>query len=202
MYGLLYFIIFHKHHKRNKIELFELISLFTKFFALVTVSVFIIVYGIDCILTANKLSYDRTEVITNVTFGILVISVTIINFIFYVKRNLKDFDITLREANKIRTIEVGEVLELILLTIMFLMPLWRIPNFIKIFEDKKQLIINIIESFVISIASLIILFNLNPVNIKEKVNDIFNKNKVENLQKNEDENVEEKAGNKKVENEK
>lgn len=164
--GVLYFLIFRKHHKRNEIELFELVSLVTKFFVVTTVSLCIIVFGIDCILLANTNLETRSDVIAGILTGIVLISGTIIYYIFYIKNALKDYEIVERQENKKRNIKIGEILQLIFFTIMIFMPVIRIPYFIKVFEDKKELITDIVRSFLISFAAMFVLYQLNPLDFK------------------------------------
>lgn len=173
--GIIYYLIFHKHHKRNKVGFDELVTLVPKFYSLAIVSSLIIIFGILCIIDANSYREDRSVVISQVLFGIVIISACIINFIFYIKRNLKDFDQEIRAENRKRTMKIGEVLELIFLIIFMLMPLWKIPSFIEIFDNKKELIIEILKSFVFTIVSIILIYNLNPLDIKEKINKLEKK---------------------------
>ena len=46
------------------------------------------------------------------------------------------------------------------------MPVIRIPYFIKVFEDKKELITDIVRSFLISFAAMFVLYQLNPLDFK------------------------------------
>ena len=48
--GVAYYLIFHKHHKRNKVELDELVSLVTKFYSLTMLSTIFICIGLSCIV--------------------------------------------------------------------------------------------------------------------------------------------------------
>lgn len=173
--GVLYYAIFHKHHKKNKVDFSELISLLAKFYSLTIMSIIMIILGVYCIISANSYREDRTQVIMGVILGIGIISGTIINYIFYIKRNLKDYEPVEREIVKKRIIQIGEVLELIFFIIFMTMPIWRIPKFIEIFSNRKELIIELLRAFGLSIASIILLFALNPVNIKTKIEDLFNK---------------------------
>ena len=127
--GIVYFLIFRKHHKRNEVEIFELVNLVTKFFVITTVSIIIIVFGIDFILMANQYIETRSDVIAAIITGILLISATIINYIFYLKRALKDYEVVERQENKKRTLQIGEWLQLIFFVIMIFMPIIRIPYF-------------------------------------------------------------------------
>lgn len=133
------------------------------------VSTIIILFGIYCIIDANSYKDERSEVITRVSLGIVIISATIINFIFYIKRNLKDFNPVIREENKKRTMQIGEILQLIIFSIFLFAPIINIPNFLGILSNKKELIIQILKSFAISISAFILLYNLNPLNIKNKM---------------------------------
>ena len=130
-----------------------------------------IFFGIFCIIDAHSYNDERIEVISRVSLGIIIISITIINFIFYIKRNLKDLDLDLniREENKKQTMKIGEILELIIFTIFLFMPIWRIPNFIELYQNNKGVIVEILKSIFISLLSLLLLYNLNPMDIKEKI---------------------------------
>lgn len=171
--GVLYYILFHKHHKRNKIEFSELISLVTKFYTLTIITIIMIVIGIYCIILSNSYKEDRTQVITGVSLGIIIISGTIIHYIFYIKRHLVDYEQVEREIVKKRILRIGEILELIFFIIFMTMPIWRIPKFIEIFSNRKELIIELLRAFGLSIASTILLFSLNPLNIKQKIKSIL-----------------------------
>ena len=188
--GLAYFLIFRKHHKRNEVEIFELVNLVTKFFVITTVSIVVIVFGIDCILVANQYLETRSDVIGAIITGILLISVTIINYIFYLKRALQDYEIVERQENKKKTLQIGEWLQLIFFIIMIFMPIIRIPYFIKVFEDKVELAKDIFRSFFISFAAMFVLYSLNPLNIKEKLLKVSDEDKTK-------EEVEEKNDDKK-----
>ena len=171
--GVLYYIIFHKHHKRNEIEFSELISLVTKFYTLTIITIIMIAIGIYCIILSNSYKEDRTQVITGVSLGIIIISGTIIHYIFYIKRHLVDYEQVEREMVKKRILQIGEILELIFFIIFITMPIWRIPKFIEIFSNRKELIIELLRAFGLSIASIILLFALNPLNIKQKIKSLL-----------------------------
>lgn len=65
--------------------------------------------------------------------------------------------------------KIGEILELIIFTIFLFMPIWRIPNFIELYQNNKGVIVEILKSIFISLLSLLLLYNLNPMDIKEKI---------------------------------
>ena len=175
--GVAYYFIYHKHHKKNKIELDELITLVTKFYVTTIITTIAVVLGITCIIGAGAFKDSRTELIFSIFFGIGIITIAIINFVFYIKRSLKDLDLEIREKVRKATIKIGEVLELIFFIIFITMPLWRIPKFIEVFENKKELVEELVRAFGLCIAALFLLNALNPVDIKGKVKKLFSKKK-------------------------
>ena len=173
--GVAYYFIYRKHHKRNKIKLDELITLVSKFYVTTIITTIAIVLGIVCIIGANAVKYDKTEMIFSIFFGIGIITIAVINFVFYIKRSLKDLDLEIREKERKATIKIGEILELIFFIIFITMPLWRIPKFIEVIENKKELITELVRAFGLCIAALFLLNALNPIDIKGKVKKLFTK---------------------------
>lgn len=175
LFGIFYYIIFNKHHKRNKIETSELISLVSRFYTRTTVTIIFIIAGIYCIINANEYREDRLDVICYLVFGIAIISIAIINYIFYIKASLIDPNKEEREATKKATIKIGEILELIIFTIFILMPIFCIPHFISLVSVKNRLIKEVVIVLALSGASIFLMFTLNPLNIKEKLKNFFSK---------------------------
>lgn len=164
--GVIYYLIFHKHHKRNHVELFELVELVTKFYVRTIVLIILIALSVYFIILAVNMQEERNDVIACIIIAIIIASFAIINYISYIKASLLDYNTEIREHNNERKLKIGEVLEVICLIICVLAPIWRIPGFIELFEDKPKLTLEIIKSFAISIGGLILLFALNPMNIK------------------------------------
>lgn len=173
--GVAYYFIYHEHHKKNKIGLDELLTLVTKFYVTTIITTIGVVLGIACIIGANTFKDSRTELIFAIFFGIGIITIAIINFVFYIKRSLKDLDPEIREKVRKATIKIGEVLELIFFILFITMPLWRIPRFIELIEDKKELTVELVRSFGLCIAALFLLNSMNPLDIKGKVKNMFTK---------------------------
>lgn len=173
--GVAYYFIFRKHHKKNKVELDELINLVTKFYTLTMLTTVMIIFGIACILRANDYKESRMEVISWVLFGITVITISITNYVFYIKKNLQDLDQEVRTATRKANVKIGEIIEIIFFTIFITMPIWRIPVFIETFSNKKVFVDELIRAFGLSIASIVLLIALNPINIKEKIKALFTK---------------------------
>lgn len=153
----------------------ELISLVTRFYTRTTLTIIFILAGIYCIITANEYRENRSEVISYVLFGIAIISISIIYYIFYIKGSLIDPNQEEREVAKKATIRIGEILEFIIFTIFILMPIWCIPHFISLVPERKELIKELIIIFAISFASIFLMFALNPLNIKEKLKKLDSK---------------------------
>ncbi len=168
--GITYYIIFHKHHKRNKIGIDELVTLVTRFYTRTIILTILIFVGIYYIIIANQYKEDRNETISIILFGITIISIATINYIFYVKKSLKDPNPEIREATKKATIKIGEILEFIIFSIFILMPIFCIPYFINLVAKKDKLIKELIKIFALSFTSLFLLFALNPLDIKGKLN--------------------------------
>lgn len=164
--GVIYYLIFHKHHKRNQVEFFELIELVTKFY--VRTILLLVLLGISAgfVGMAIKFQEERSDVISYVAIAIIIASLSIINYRRYIIASLMDYDMEVREQHNERKLKIGEVLEVICFIICILAPVWRIPGFIEVFEDKAKLILEIVKSFGISIGGLVLMFSLNPMNVK------------------------------------
>lgn len=160
---ILYYIIFHKHHKKNKICLDELISLLSNFFVTTTVSVLFLSVGIYIFIDAFNYLDERIEVISHFIVAILVISIDILNYIYYIKRKLVDVNIVERINIRKNTLKVGEVIQFIVFILIFLVPFFKIPYFVSIKENYSLLITELLKYIGLSIASIIILINLNPL---------------------------------------
>ena len=174
--GVIYYLLFHKHHKRNKIDFSELITLVTRFYTRTTIAIILVVAGGYCIIVANDYRENRSEVVANIVFGIAIISPTIINYIFYLRESLRDPNPEIREQNKKATIKIGEILELIIFSIFILMPIWCIPHFINLVPRRDELIKEVIIVFAISFSSLFLMYALNPMDIKGKFKKLDSKN--------------------------
>lgn len=164
--GIVYYIIFHKHHKRNHIELFELVELVTKFYVRTILLVVLLAVSAYFIMLGVYLQEERSDTITCIVIAIIIASFSILSYRKYIKLSLIDYDMEIRAENNQRKLKVGEVLEVICFIICILAPIWRIPYFIEIFDDRSKLALEIIKSFEISIGGLILIFALNPMNIK------------------------------------
>lgn len=147
----------------------------SRFYTRTTVTIIFIIAGIYCIINANEYREDRLDVIGYLVLGIAIISIAIINYIFYIKSSLIDPNPEERENTKKATIKIGEIIEFIIFTIFIFMPVFCIPHFISLATEKNELIKELIIVLLISFSSLFLMFALNPLNIKEKLQKRFSK---------------------------
>ncbi len=180
-----YYMIFHKHHKRNKIEDFELFELFTNYFVTLSMSILIFAVGIYFFKLAYEVMYERSLMIKYIAIAIAIISGVIINFYFYIKRNLKDFNPEARESYKKKVIVVGEMLELICFSVLALMPVWRINKLILMYRlgEKNEFFETLSFSLIMTVVSLFLLYNLNPIDVRGIIKTKFFRKKEENTEK-------------------
>lgn len=164
--GVLYYAIFHKHHKRNHVELFELVELVTKFYVRSIVLLILLAISVYFIMMGVHLQEERTDAISCVVIAIIIASFSILSYRKYIKLSLLDYNTEVRAENNEKKLKIGEVLEVICFIICVLAPIWRIPGFIEVFDNKFKLAVEIIKSFGISIGGLILMFALNPMNVK------------------------------------
>ena len=91
-----YYLIFNKHHKRNNLKDFEILKSFTNYFVTLSMTVVVMFIGIQFFKEASNNLDDRSTEITFLIWAILIITGAICNFIFFIKRNLKDLDPAIR----------------------------------------------------------------------------------------------------------
>lgn len=165
--GVLYYLIYHKHHKRNHVELFELIELVSRFYVRTIALVLFLALSVYLIIMAVYLQEERNDVIACIIMAIAIASFSIISYRSYIIKSLLDYNMEVREVINKKKLKIGEVVELICIIICILAPIWGIPSFIEIFDDKARLTIAVFRCFFISIGGLVVLFLLNPMNINK-----------------------------------
>ena len=167
--GIAYFLIFRKHHKRNKVKIGELVEPVTKFYGITTITILMIFCGLYLFADAAINRYDLEEVISDLVLGVFIISAVVLNYINYLKNSLKDYNQEVREENQKKNAKIGQILELIIFIILVFTPVYKIPTFIRLSEFKINLYWEIIKSVLISISSVFLLYSLNPLDIKGKI---------------------------------
>ena len=163
--AVIYYFVFRKHHKRNQVQLDELINLVGKFYSNTIICTLVIGLGIIAFIEAHTCIYDRSLVIGYGVIGVLLIAGSIIYYIRYIKLALEDYDEVERQEYRLYTLKVGELIECIIFALFVFVPLFEIPQYFKIFADKNELIKTLIRDFGISFSSLFLLYVLNPMDI-------------------------------------
>jgi len=174
-----YYLIFNKHHKRNNLKDFEILKSFTNYFVTLSMTVVVMFIGIQFFKEASNNLDDRNTEITFLVWAILIITGAICNFIFFIKRNLKDLDPAIRISYEKRMMKTAEILEIICFGLFIFMPLWlKVPLKIAYTDGDKQLFAKYLAASIISpFTSIFLLYQLNPLDIRNRVKKQFGINK-------------------------
>lgn len=172
--GISYYIFFGKHHKKNEMTFNEIFPLVINYLALSIISFFLLVFGIDTVLTGYVYNEQVSEVIKELIIGCTIISLVILNFVFYVKKHRVDLVQAEREEKEEREAKIGEIVEIIIFSLMIIAPIFNIFNYIH-FLDKVEKYRQIGGSILCIFTAIFLLYNLNPLDIKNKIKSIFKK---------------------------
>ena len=174
-----YYLIFNKHHKRNNLKDFEILKSFTNYFVTLSMTVVVMFIGIQFFKEASNNLDDRSTEITFLIWAILIITGAICNFIFFIKRNLKDLDPAIRISYEKRMMKTAEILEIICFGLFIFMPLWlKVPLKIAYADGDKQLFAKYLAASIISpFTSIFLLYQLNPLDIRNRIKKQFGMNK-------------------------
>ena len=174
-----YYLIFNKHHKRNNLKDFEILKSFTNYFVTLSMTVVVMFIGIQFFKEASNNLDDRSTEITFLIWAILIITGSICNFIFFIKRNLKDLDPAIRISYEKRMMKTAEILEIICFGLFIFMPLWlKVPLKIAYADGDKQLFAKYLAASIISpFTSIFLLYQLNPLDIRNRIKKQFGRDK-------------------------
>ena len=167
-----YYFIFKEHHKRNGLKFHEIYPLIISYLILCIISLFALLFGIDRVLTGYVYNDEMREIIKEFITGFAIISVVIINFIFYIKKHKIDFAQEERETQDAKDSKIAEIIEIVIFTIMFILPIFNIFRYIN-YIDKAERIRQICGGILFMFVSAFLLFRLNPLDIKGKIKKIF-----------------------------
>ena len=167
-----YYLIFREHHKRNKLKFHEIYPLVINYLIICIISFFVVLFGVDNIFTGYKYYEEIFELIKQLIIGITIISLVIINFIFYIKRHKVDLIIEERKAQDVKDSKIAEIIEIVVLTVMFILPIFNVFRYIKYWNNFEK-IKYIFGGILFMIISAFLLFSLNPLNIRDKVKKFF-----------------------------
>ena len=170
-----YYFIFRVHHKKNELKFFEIYPLVINYLILCIISFFVLLFGIDRVLTGYVYNDEIYEVLKEFITGFTIISVVIINFIFYIKKHTEDLIQEEREENEKQTSNIAEIIEFVLLILMFIVPIFNIFKYIN-YIDKTEQIRYICGGFLFMAITAFLMLKLNPLDIKGKICKILKKN--------------------------
>lgn len=176
--GVSYYLLFAEHHKRNKMQFGEIYPLVINYFVLSLISIFIFFFGIDCVLTGYVYNDEIAEVIKELILGFTIIILVILNFIFYTKKHKIDLIQEEREAKEEKTAKIAEWIQLIIFLLLIIVPIFNIFKYIN-FIDKMIKYKQIVSSLICIISAIVLMYNLNPLDIRNKIKLLFYKTKKE-----------------------
>ena len=174
--GVSYYLLFKEHHKRNEMTFSEVYPLVIEYIVMSIISIILLLVGLNCIVTGYTYTDEIKEVIKELIIGFATIILVILHFIFWVKKHRLDLEVSEREENEKRTADIAEWIELIVLIAMIIAAIFNIVKYIP-FIDIAEKIKQIIGSILVIIASLVLLYNLNPLEIKDKIKEKFKSKK-------------------------
>ena len=169
-----YYLLFKEHHKNNKLKFSEIYPLVINYLVLCIVSFIVLLFGIDRVLIGYEYNEEIYEVIKEFITGFSIISVVIINFIFYVKSHKVNPEPEERKVQEDKTEKIAEIVELVFLLLMIIAPIFNIFRYIN-FVEKEELIKQSLLGLLFICVSVFLLFNLNPLDIKGKLKKMINK---------------------------
>ncbi len=172
--GLSYYLIFRKHHKKNEMTFAEIYPLVIEYFAISIISIIFLIIGFSCIARGCIDNDEIGEVIKEFGIGITIISLTILHFIFWIKTHKVDLEKLDREEKEVKTNNIAEWIELIAFILIIIASIFNIVKYAQFIDDVEKYS-QIGTSVLCIIAALILLYNINPLDIKDKIKGIFKK---------------------------
>lgn len=172
--GLSYYLIFKEHHKKNEMTFAEIYPLVIEYFVISIISIIFLAIGLGCIARGCTDNDEIGEVIKEFGIGITILSLTILHFIFWIKTHKVDLEKSEREESETKTSNIAEWIELIAFILIIIASIVNIVKYVE-FIDEIERYSQIGRSVLCIIASLILLYNINPLEIKDKIKGIFKK---------------------------
>lgn len=172
--GVSYYFIFKEHHKKNEMTFAEIYPLVIEYFTISIISIILLGIGLGCIIRGCAYNEEIKEVIKEFTIGIIIISLTIIHFIFWIKTHKVDLEISEREEKETKTSNIAEWIELIAFILIIVASIFNIVKYIQFVEEAEKYK-QIGTSILCIIASVILLYNMNPLEVKDRIKGIFKK---------------------------
>lgn len=174
--GISYYLLFKEHHKRNEMTFSEIYPLVIEYAVISIISIILLIVAGNCIIQAYTNPDEIKEVVKELLIGFTIISLVIIHFIFWVKKHKRDIPKSDREEIEEETANIAEWIELIVFIAMIIMSIFNIIKYIQ-FIDPIEKVRQIAISILIIISAIVLLYNLNPVEIKDKIKSKFKSKK-------------------------
>ena len=189
LFLILYFVIFSKYNKRNKLGIIEIIFNLLEFLMGSMIHLLIFIIGMDFYIEGLLLIDAVYERYANFIVSVLIISGVIYHYIKYIKRLLIDIDEEEIKKNDKRIEKIGEYALFLFLCIMIITPILNLPRIMSLLANKKAMIKEIIESFIASGIGVFLIYHINPLNVidksryvnKEEVEDKINIERIEEI---------------------
>lgn len=168
VFAILYFIIFRKYNKRNKLNIFEIIRNMLEYSSKSALHMFTIALGLDYFIEGMLLLESVYERYANFFVAVLILSITIFHYIKYVKKlfiDLKEEDV---KANEKRTEKFAEYVMFIFLGAMLITPVFYIPRAAAISVDGSMFFTELIKALGCSLTGGYLLVYMNPLGVVRK----------------------------------
>lgn len=165
--GFSYYILFKEHHKKNGMRFDEIYPLIIEYAVISIISIFLLIVGVQCIIEGCVNNDEIYEVIQEFTVGIVIISLTLIHFIFWIKTHRVDYEKSDRDEKEEKTTNIAEWIELIAFVLMIIGSVLNIIKYVQ-FIDETVKVQQIVISILCIIVSSFLLWKLNPLNIFKK----------------------------------
>jgi len=174
--GVSYYFLFKEHHKRNQMTFSEIYPLVIEYAVMCVISILLLIFGVSSVMNGYVNNDEVREVIKELTVGLVIISLVIIHFIFWVKKHRQDLNTEVREEEEKKTSHIAEWIEIIIFVIIIIASIYNIFKYAQ-FIDKVEKYRQISISVLCIIASCILINNLNPLKIKDKIKEKFKSKK-------------------------
>lgn len=174
--GISYYLLFKEHHKRNEMTFSEIYPLVIEYAVVCIISGLLLFIGVSALINGYVNHDEIKEVIKELTVGLVIISLVILHYIFWVKRHRQDLDTEVREEDERKTSHIAEWLEIIIFILVIVASIYNIVKYMQ-FLDEVEKYRQIAISILCIISAFILINNLNPLKIKDKIKSIFKSKK-------------------------
>lgn len=174
--GISYYFIFKEHHKRNHLKFADIYPLVIEYAVICVISILLLVVGFKAVINGYVNRDEIREVLKELIVGLVTICLVIIHYIYWIKKHKFDVDIGDVEARDEKNAHIAEYIEICVFVIIIIGSIYNIIKYAQ-FIDKVEKYRQISISVLCIISSIILLHNLNPLKIKDKIKKIIKSKK-------------------------